>query len=374
MKLQFFLFLLIFSFHLQAQFVETIVHSHPKIVDGLYVDPTGNIYTSSGGLVGGIQIGKYDINLNSYNPNFALGFSGPINIASYRDSLLIVTNFDNGTVSSYNLNTSISTVIATGLHGPAGIAIDSLENIYITNWGTYQGAAGHWIHKISSTGNLSIYVDSSALIRPQAITINHLGELIVHSNQNLYKVNSLDSSLQHWVSLGFGIGNMTFRHKDSSIYAATGSNRKIMKINSQGVISTYSGSTQGFLDGPIGLAKFNSPLGIAFTSSEDTLYITDVGNIRRLRRIVLSQTVGETEFINSIESIYPNPIDDLCYINLKDHGKSTIEIYNLNGQLVLSEDKNGRHVSINLDQLHSGIYLLRMINNNTIVTQKIIKK
>ena len=183
---------------LHAQLVETVIASHPKIVDGLYVDQSGNVFTTSGGLQSGIQIGKFDIRLNSYTQNFALGFSGPINIASYRDSLLIVTNFDNGTVSSFNLNTRVSTYIATRLHGPAGIAIDNADNIYITNWGTYQGPEGHRIHKISSTGSVNVYVDSSALRRPQAIIFNHLGEMIVHSNQNLYKVNPVDSlSLIH---------------------------------------------------------------------------------------------------------------------------------------------------------------------------------
>lgn len=360
-------------FQVNAQIVETVIISHPKIADGIYVDGTGNVYTTPGGLQGGIQIGKYDINLSSYNPNFALGFAGPINIASFRDSLLIVTNFDNNTVSSLNLNTNISTVIASGLHGPAGIVIDAADNIYISNWGTYQGAEGHRIHKIEPTGSVHVYIDSIALRRPQAMTINHLGELIIFSDLKLYKVNPLDSSLQLWVNLGFGIGNMSFRKKDSIIYGTGGFNHKVMQITAHGVPSVFCGSVAGFQDGPIGTAKFNRPQGIAFSSSEDTLYLTDLGSSRRLRRIIFQQSVGISEAKSLDRNVFPNPIKDKCNIHIGNLNETKIEIFNLKGNLVFSEIRNEKEILIDLSDLRAGSYFLKVINNNSISTEKIIK-
>ena len=135
-------FLLLFCFSQSfSQLVETVV-SHSEIRDGLHVDPSGNIYTTSGGLAG-FEIGKYDIQTGNFNPLFATGFFGPVDVDVYRDSLLIVTNYDNNTVSSYNLNTGQINVIATGLDGPAGIVIDADENIFITSWGGAPDYAGH---------------------------------------------------------------------------------------------------------------------------------------------------------------------------------------------------------------------------------------
>ena len=70
-----------------TQIVETLF-SHQKIGDGIYVDQSGHVYTTSGGLSNGKEIGKYNIQTAIYDPYFASGFSGPINIATYRDSLL----------------------------------------------------------------------------------------------------------------------------------------------------------------------------------------------------------------------------------------------------------------------------------------------
>ena len=93
--------LFILSLNVKAQFVETVVPYHTKIVDGLHVDSNGDVFTTSGGLVGGVEIGKYDVSEDEYDANFAIGFSGPIDIDLYKDSLFVITNFDNNTVCTY---------------------------------------------------------------------------------------------------------------------------------------------------------------------------------------------------------------------------------------------------------------------------------
>jgi len=308
--------ILIFSFTFSfAQIVETVL-THPKIVDGLYVDIAGNVFTTPGGLVNGTQIGKYDMETETYEVKFAIGFAGPINIAVYQDSLFIVTNYDNNTVYSHNLITHQNTTLASGLDGPAGIVIDTADNIYISNWGEWPPGNGHQIHKISPTGTVSVYVDSSALYRPQAICINHLNEIIVNSEHNLYKINPVDSSLVFWVDMGYDLGNMTFRKKDSCIYGASISGNKIIKINSLGDVSVFSGSTAGYQDGDISVAKFNKPLGIAFSHTEDTLYVSEGGNVNRLRRIIFNETVGLNELKDGELIIYPNPSSAVSYTHL----------------------------------------------------------
>ena len=368
-------FLFSISYISNAQYVETLT-SHPKIVDGLYVDPHGDVYTCSGGLVGGFEIGKYDISNDTYNWNFANGFAGPINIASYRDSLLIVTNYDNNSLSAYNINNgSIATLgnINDGFDGPAGIAIDQNDNIFITNFGKPPTYSGHSIQKKHANGSILNYIDSSALLRPQAICFNHNNELIVHSNNVLYKVNSADSSLNSWVTLGFEVGNMTLRSKDSCIYAAAGGNTdQIIKITPHGAFSTFAGSSAGYTDGPLSTAKFNNPLGVAFSPYEDTLYVSEAGNARRLRRIIMNAPTAVKNDIQTKFRLSPNPASERLSIT-SSQKIITVKISDLTGHIFINQSFNSKNAGVEISELPNGLYLLSTVTENgNYKTQKVI--
>lgn len=256
--------------------------SNPKIKDGMFVDNSGHVYTTSGGLQNGTQIGQYNIDTENYTTNFKTGFFGPIDIDQKSDGLLVVTNFDNNTVSTVDLNTSEVITIASGLDGPAGIAIDAEDNIYISNFGEQPTYSGHQIHKITPSGVLTVLSDSDLLFRFQAIVINGQGELIVSSKSKLYKVDTETGDLELWADVNLGFANMVFRHKDSSIYATSASGR-IYKIDSAGQATVFAGSTPGLaVDGDLSIAKFNRPQGIELSPDENILYVTDSERLRRI--------------------------------------------------------------------------------------------
>ena len=70
---------------LTAQNVEKVV-SNPRIVDGLHVDASGNIYTTPGGLMQGFAIGKATPE-GDFDSNFRAGFNGPIDIDENSDGV-----------------------------------------------------------------------------------------------------------------------------------------------------------------------------------------------------------------------------------------------------------------------------------------------
>lgn len=362
------LFTLFFSsllcFALKAQTVETII-SHPELRDGLHVDPAGNIYTSSGGFAG-FEVGKYDIQAQTFEPNFATGFYGPVDVDQYQDSLLIVTNYDNNTVSSHNLNTGQNRIIADGLDGPSGIAIDAEENIFVASWGNAPNYAGQQIHRIRPNGTVTSYINSPLLYRPQAMTFGLDGALVINSNGTLYRVNAADSTLQQWINLGENTGHMVFRQADSCIYA-TASNR-ILKIAPDGSFSVFAGSSEGYQDGPLEDARFKGLLGIHFSPSEDTLYVCDSGYggaMGRLRRIIMSMPVNTDQAAERADIlVFPNPAKQHFSIVTNDHLSTSLEMIDQLGRVVFTKKDFEYTVKIDASIFPSGLYTIR-INHPT---------
>ena len=345
---------------LNAQMVETII-SHPELRDGLHVDAQGNIYTASGGFAG-FEVGKYDIQEQTFEPNFATGFFGPVDVDQYRDSLLLVTNYDNNTVSSHNLNTGQNTIIADGLDGPSGIAIDAQENIFVASWGNAPNYAGQEIHRIHPNGTVTDYINSPLLYRPQAMTFGLDGALVVNSNGTLYRVNAADSTLQYWINLGENTGHMVFRQADSCIYATAGN--RILKITPDGDFSVFAGSSEGYQDGSLEDAHFRGLLGIHFSPGEDTLYVCDSGYggaMGRLRRITMNMPVSTQQIDDEKDIlIFPNPARQHFSIVTNDNRSSSLEIIDQLGRVVYVKNDFEHRIEIDSSLLPDGLYTIRI--------------
>ncbi len=75
----------------------------------------------------------------------------------------------------------------------------------------------------------------------------------------------------------------------------------------------------------------------------------------------------------SIFSVYPNPVNDLLHITtpVNDY---TIEIYNLQGQLIKNSSINSGPQTIDYSNFSEGIYLMKLTSENITKTFKIVKR
>ena len=89
-----------------------------------------------------------------------------------------------------------------------------------------------------------------------------------------------------------------------------------------------------------------------------------VNGILRISNPVLSNENFSAEKIK----VYPNPVNNILYIeNIAD---SNYEIYDITGKIVL----NGIGNQINVSSLEKGVYFLKVILEEKIITQKFIKE
>tara|TARA_B110000261_G_scaffold28183_1_gene31667 strand:- start:1050 stop:1676 length:627 start_codon:yes stop_codon:yes gene_type:complete len=93
-------------------------------------------------------------------------------------------------------------------------------------------------------------------------------------------------------------------------------------------------------------------------------------------RMYLTLGLGTASSINELiaqtTEIYPNPANNVLNIVSYTVGIDKINIYNLNGQLVLNKEVNNNQKTLNISSLESGIYIVDILSENTSVKRKLI--
>ena len=79
--------------------------------------------------------------------------------------------------------------------------------------------------------------------------------------------------------------------------------------------------------------------------------------------------VGVNEVNNVNVAVYPNPVSDV--LNIRGEGIQQIELMDVNGRTVMT---SGATSQLNLDGMAAGLYMVRVITNDGVHTQKIVKK
>ena len=72
--------------------------------------------------------------------------------------------------------------------------------------------------------------------------------------------------------------------------------------------------------------------------------------------------------------VYPNPSEDFFYFNTEDYKVTSWSVSDLKGQIIVENNNNVRSGIIDLTNAMKGIYILKVMMNEKVLTQKIIKK
>jgi hypothetical protein len=69
-------------------------------------------------------------------------------------------------------------------------------------------------------------------------------------------------------------------------------------------------------------------------------------------------------------NIYPNPSSDLINVSIKE--KSVVYLFDALGKLIHQTDAENEHVQLPVSNLPEGIYLVKIVTNNSVFSDKII--
>ncbi|MDD2564818.1 MAG: T9SS type A sorting domain-containing protein, partial [Salinivirgaceae bacterium] len=72
--------------------------------------------------------------------------------------------------------------------------------------------------------------------------------------------------------------------------------------------------------------------------------------------------------------LYPNPVVDVLTLNRASIDNVMIEIYTVNGSLILSQEWNTETLTLNVSDMKTGLFQIRIIGKNDIETLRFIKQ
>ncbi len=288
--------------------------------------------------------------------------------------------------------------IAAELNDPFSLAFDAAGNLFVADGGNNR------IRKINTAGIISTIAGNGTqgysgdggaataaeLHNAAFVTLDATGNLYITDNSRIRKINTsgIISTFCGNGTMGFsGDGgqatNAEFTNPAGLVFDAIGnlyisdySNFRIRKVNTAGIISTIAGNGTFGYSGDGGLAtaaEFRDPAGITLDAAGN-LYIADDFN-NCIRKICFSSctTTDIEQFasINEQVNIYPNPNNGSFVIEPSSTTKQTVQLYDVNGKLVLSQSINGK-TNIDANILNEGVYNISLQSNEGVVNKRLV--
>lgn len=117
--------------------------------------------------------------------------------------------------------------------------------------------------------------------------------------------------------------------------------------------------------------------GTLLTKDNFTTYF-EVGPYVDVNKMIFkNSSLGTAENIMPLDraiTIYPNPVTNTLNVNSKEKSIDKIQIIDSTGKIVFTDDKLKQEKSIDISRFSSGLYVVKIHTNETVYTEKFIKK
>ncbi len=122
----------------------------------------------------------------------------------------------------------------------------------------------------------------------------------------------------------------------------------------------------------IGEDQLTAPAGTAklLSGIDNTWY--DAPNVLLVRVGVQNTANTETLTNDAVVQVYPNPSEGMITVATENSDFSSLEVVDFLGKSVMNEQLNASSTEIDLTTMPAGMYIVRLIRENSIHTQKVI--
>ena len=117
------------------------------------------------------------------------------------------------------------------------------------------------------------------------------------------------------------------------------------------------------------------PANTQLVDGEDYYAVQTIGTCKSLLalKVTIDVVLGRDTFNKEVFTYYPNPVKDVLNLSYTSDITS-ISVFNLLGQQVISQQPNAGEVKIDMSSLADGAYIVNVTSGSTIKTIKVIKK
>lgn len=154
---------------------------------------------------------------------------------------------------------------------PRGVAVDSAGTVYVADTGNSA------IRSITASGVVTTIV-SSGLSSPYGVAVIGSTVYILDTGNNALKSVSASGGTVTTITTGLSDPRkLAVTANGSTAYVANNGTLQIVSVGlGSGAVGVIAGSgTQGYVEGTGTAAQFQNPLGVALSSDESTLYVSD---------------------------------------------------------------------------------------------------
>lgn len=214
---------------------------------------------------------------------------------------------------------------------------------------------------LNNSGSAYIYRKNSNLIVKK-------GNEIINNEQTLNFGNLIFEEEFQEINISFSNdGGDIIKFTDEEIFVLQGNDIEDFSLEFDENLDTLlMPNTTAYLNikfSPTSLGLKNAELLINNDTEQSEFLILLKGN-----GILLSKLSN----INSNILVFPNPGNSQIFIDLKDTEADIINIYDANAKCVISKTNAKGLINIDTSNLQTGVYLLSIISDNTIVNSKFI--
>lgn len=342
---------ILFSVNVYAQTVSTFLDSAQfKVTDAVIFDPQGNLYGAdySGNAV-------YKITPTGVISTVISGLGAPNGLAFDSMGNLFVCDNTGNKIYKVAANGTVLDTIAVS--SPSGIIKQAGSDTMIFT--TY---TGHKLVKLAPDGTMTNWFDGVPLVGPVGLAYDDLGKFYVSNftDRRIYEVTQ-DSLIYVARVPGTNSSSLGFiAYANQCLWATSFQNHKIYRVylGYTDSVVLYSGTSVGSVDGPLLLAKFNRPNGIA--AKGDSLYISEYGTGKV--RIIAGISLGLRESASLIPfHLYPNPAHNSLILKLPTEIKEgKWSILDQAGRILNSGHMDGIEMQMDISAYPTGTYFLEL--------------